>query len=126
MNTIKFEAWDSAYPLQAGTNAEKYAKTTALQEGEKVWHRPFQVKTIKEFDAWKKRFAWGATYTTSYIPGEDVNYAVRSKEKNDDSIIHFEYMTFYDRNGQLWKVIVFCCNCFIMNDAGQTVDKFSA
>ncbi len=125
MNTIKFESWDGAYPLHKGTDREQPAQSTALQEGEKIWHRPFQVETLKEYEEWKKRFAWGARHTTCYVPGDDPALCLRQKEKGDTSIVHFEYLTFFDKKGELWKVIIFCCNVYIMNEAGQTVDKFS-
>ena len=129
MYTIKFETWDCAYPLHKGTDGEQQAKSTALQEGEKVWHRPFQVANLAELKKWQKEHGWGAVHTTCYIPGKDPHEQltkIEQYEKHLNARIHFEYMTFFDKNGELWKVIIFCCNAYVMNEAGQTVDSISA
>lgn len=129
MYTLKFEAWDRAYPLNEGTKREQLARSIALKEGEKIWHRPVQVRSLAELEKWKDAHGWGARHTTCYIPGEDPEYSARMKEKGkipDRTVMHFEYMTFFDGKGELWKVIIFCCDCYIMNEAGQTVDSISA
>ena len=131
MYTIKFQTWDSVYPLHEGTNREQQAKSTALQEGEKIWHRRFQIRTLNEMTQWKHMHGWAAINTNCYIPGEDPESQLRKLLKMEidekhDPRIHFEYMTFFDNKGELWKVMIFCCNCYIMNETGQTVDSISA
>ncbi len=120
MNTIKFESRDSTYPLQKGTDRERHAKSIALYEGDRIWHRPFEVKNLEEFKKWKKDHGWGAQHVTSYVAGYD---PIDSKGEHP---IYFEYLTFYDTKGEFYKCIVFCCNVFIMNASGQTIDSFAA
>ena len=131
MNTIKFESWDSAYPLHKGTDREKHAKSVSIQEGSKIWHRPFEVNSLEDFEAWKQAHAWGAQHTTSHVPGLDPTEAIKElhsdgKVPEKGGGIYFEYMTFYDEKGEFCKCIVFCCNVYIMNAEGQTVDSFAA
>ena len=128
MYTIKFQTWDDAYPLHKGTDQQQQAKSIALQEGEKVWHRPFQISTLAEYEKWKEINGWGAQHTTCYIPGhdpEDQLTKMKDYKKELNARVHFEYMTFFDSKGELWKVIIFYCNCYVMNEAGQTVDTIS-
>ncbi len=127
MNTIKFESWDSAYPLHKGTDREKHAKSVSLKEGRDIWHRPYEVRNLEEFEEWLSRHAWGAQHVTSYIPGLDPMDTFKEiKDTKDENLIYFEYLTFYDTKGEFWKCIVFCCNVYIMNAEGQTVDSFAA
>jgi len=127
MNTIKFESWGSAYPLHKGTDREQQAKSISLIEGKDIWHRPFEVKTLEELEKWKHDHAWGAQHVTSHIPGIDPTDTLQeSKKEKGESPIYFEYLIFYDAKGEFHKCIVFCCNVFIMNAEGQTVDSFAA
>ena len=130
MNTIKFESWDSVYPLHEGTDREKHAKSIAIEEGTKIWHRPFEIMSLEAFEAWKQAHAWGAQHVISLVPGGDPYEAIvglhANKKVPEKGVgIYFEYMTFYNEKGEFFKCIIFCCNVFIMNTEGQTVDSFS-
>ena len=131
MNTIKFESWDGAYPLHKGTDRERHAKTVSLSEGKDIWHRPFEVNSLGEFEDWKQAHGWGGQHVTSLMPGMDPTEAIKELHSNkktpvEGGGIYFEYMTFYDSAGEFHKCIVFCCNVYIMNAEGQTVDSFAA
>ena len=127
MNTIKFESYDESYPLHEGTDRQKNAKSTSLKEGKDIWHRAFEIKTLEELQKWKHDHAWGAQHVTSLVPGIDPTDTLEEMKKNKgENSIYFEYMIFFDDKGELHKCIVFCCNCYIMNAEGQTVDSFAA
>ena len=131
MNTIKFQAWDKEYPLGKGADHERQAKTVSITEGCDIWHRPFEVKTMEEYADWKERFAFGRS-GMAQVPGEDPANALAEMRKDnkipeaEHSSIYFEYMTFFDDKGEFHKCVIFCCNCYIMNRDGQTVDSFAA
>ncbi len=131
MYTIKFESWDSAYPLRKGTDRQKDAKQISLTEGNNIWHRPFEISSLEELKEWKHAHAWGAQHVTSMIPGLDPTEAItdlRADKKTpaEGNSVYFEYLIFYDGKGELHKCMVFCCNVYIMNAEGQTVDSFAA
>ena len=128
MNTIKFESWDSVYPLHKGTNQECHAKQTSLMEAKNIWHRAFQINNTIEYKEWKEGVGWGAIHTSCQVVGECPDEALRrmEKAKNKNRSVHFEYLTFWDSDGELNKVILFCANAYIMNQDGQTVDSFAA
>lgn len=133
MNTIKFQAWDREMPLGVvvGDELPTYAKTISINEGRDIWHRPFEVRSLEEYANWKLKFAFGRS-GQAQVPGEDPGEAL-AKMRKDDKIpvaghdsVYFEYLTFYDSEGEFHKCVVFSCNCYIMNRDGQTVDSFSA
>lgn len=127
MLTIKFHSWDDSNPLHRGTPREKQAICTSLKEARDTWHRLYQVSSIDEFEEWKQKHGWGAAETSSMLPGYDPHGVLDEMKKNDDHTpVYFEYLTFYDEKDDFCKCIVYCCNVFIMNDSGQTIDSFSA
>jgi len=131
MNTIKFQSWDREYPLGAGRDHERQAKTTAISEGRDIWHRPFEVKSLEEYANWKERFAFGRS-GQAQVPGTDPAEALAEMRKDnkipaeDHNSIYFEYLTFYDSEGEFHKCVIFNCNVYIMNRDGQTVDSLAA
>lgn len=130
MNTIKFQSWDKEMPLGVSVDKERYAKTISITEGRDIWHRPFEVNTLEEYAEWKERFAFGRS-GAAQVPGEDPANALAEMRKDNKlpekgSSIYFEYLTYFDNEGEFHKCVVFCCNCYIMNRDGQTVDSFAA
>lgn len=128
MNTIKFQSWDEKYPIRERENS-KFAKTISISEGKDIWHRPFLVKTTKEYAEWLQRFAFGQGEIESHITGEDPALALAEMEKHDDvnhGSVYFEYLTYRNSENEFHKCVIYCCEVFIMNAEGQTVDSFAA
>ena len=128
MYTIKFQYCSNEDPIIHKYDGElgehTYAKVTSIMEGEEIWHRSFMVHKPEEFTKWRdENFDYTANvdlHVVSNDPAEAFNEDKMSQN------IYFELLTFYDREKRFHKCLVFCADCFIMNDAGQTVDNFNA
>ena len=122
MNTIKFQYYSDEFPLKEEKNSKKCARATSIFSGYDIWHRPFMVRTKEEFAKWQKEW-W------QYRSGVSLHYidrdpAVGLAEKPYEC--YFHYIIFRDERDELHRAIVFCAECFIMNEEGQTVDSFNA
>ena len=119
MNTIKFQY---RVPLDPNNEDGKYVPTVSLYEGFDIWHRPFLVNSKEEYAEWYIEYSESASNVTHHYIYKDPIVELN----RGDFKCYFHYLTFWDNERQFHKCIVFCAECFIMNDAGQTIDSFSA
>lgn len=119
MNTIKFQY---RVPLNPNNKTGGYTDVVSLYEGYNVWHRLFSVKSKEEYADWYKKIGGPASNVVHHY----INFDPVVKLNKEDYNCYFHYLTFWDNEGQLHKCIIFGVECFIMNDAGQTIDSFNA
>ncbi len=124
MNTIKFQEFSKEHPLHKGTDSETPALATSIFEGENIWHRPYQVSTMKEWEDFVRERRLNTGDSTVYFKGISPERALKDM-KGEPGSIYFQYMVFDGPNREHNRCVVFCCKCFIMNSQGQTVDKFT-
>ena len=130
MNTIKFQSTIRDY---IGEVTPHSPKSTSIYEGKGVYHRPFFVKNIEEYEKWSKEYAIFEAGIT-LMPGEDPLVALEkykqslyengktSTEEDQNYNLYFIYLTFWDSSGNFHKCILYKCDAYIMNDKGQTID----
>lgn len=125
MNTIKFQEFCKEDPLWKGTDRESQALATSILEGENIWHRSFQVNTLKEWRDFLTMHGLNTGEHRIHFKGIDPELTLNEMSDNQDiGSVYFQYIVFDDNKGEHNKCIAFCCNCFIMNSEGQTIDSF--
>ena len=122
MYTVKFQHF---VPLNPFTKDEKdkpvkHNPVTILQEGENIRHRPFLVKSLEEYNQWRKEFLPEAGNSWHHYVNNDP--ATQLAESPFDC--YFELLEL-EKDEKFHYFIVFCADCFIMNEAGQTIDSFN-
>ncbi len=128
MYTIKFQYYSDEDPIVHKRDGEPdegshSTQVTEIMEGDDIRHRPFMVHTPEEFAKWRdENFSYSSKvdlHVVAYDPAGAFN-----KDKASQNM-YFELLTFLNRYGRFQKCLVFCAECFIMSEAGQTVDSFN-
>ena len=125
MLTIKFVSrTEDSMIKEYNRDVPRCAVQTALYEGVEPWHREYTVQNVDEWEKWRERFLSGSQ---CYFPGGLPKESFVNVPKGEDpGIVYFQYLTFKDAAGEFHRAVVFQADCYIMNESGQTVDRFSA
>jgi len=120
MNTIKFQ---SREPLNPKDEDGKYVPVVSLYKGYDIWHRPFLAKNAEQYGELHKEYFSGASNVTYHYISKDPGEQLR---QGGDFDCYFHYLVFRDDKEEIHKCIIFCAECFIMNEQGQTIDSFNS
>ena len=125
MYTIKFQTQQPLNPFAEGddlANSEEHTPNVEIFEGDNVKHRAFLVNSKKEYEKWRNKWIPEAANVTTFLPGRNPETELSKK----DYKCYFELLSFTCKDDLYhYFAIVFCADCFIMNEAGQTVDSFN-
>lgn len=125
MYTIKFQSQEPLNPFAKGenlANTEEHTPNVEIHEGDNVRHRAFKVNSLKEYETWYKEYIPEASNVTMFLPGR----SPQTELSKQDYTCYFELLSFTDKDElHHYYGIVFCADCFIMNEAGQTIDSFN-
>ena len=133
MYTIKFQHYSDQNLIIHVNNddwigmsdiSSSQAEVTSIMEGDEIWHRPFIVHSAKNFDDWRGENFNYSPSVDLHIVNNDPAGAFNKDKANHH--VYFELLTFYNREIRFHKCLFFCADCFIMNEAGHTVDNFNA
>lgn len=126
MNTIKFQSSEKRNLYLEDENQE-YVPAVNLYEAftdqsHGIFHRPFMLNSRKEWDKWCKEHLMECSNTVVHFPGKHPGDELNKQDFN----CYFHFLTFWDKSGNFHRCVIFCAECFIMNEAGQTTDSFNA
>lgn len=125
MYTIKFQSLEPLNPFveeENLANSEEHTPNVKIYEGDNVHHRAFKVNSLKEYLKWYKNWIPEAKNVTVFLAGRSPE-AELSKQNFS---CYFQLLSFTDKENLDYSyAIVFCTECFIMNEVGQTVDSFN-
>ena len=123
MMTIKFQHQKPLDPFISDEPKKpvRHVPVTNLEKcDESIRHEPFIVKSIEEYNKWRKDFLpKGENCFIRYVNNDPATQLSEEPFNCYFELLHFE------RNGEFYYFIVFCAECWIMNEAGQTVDSFN-
>ncbi len=125
MYTIKFQTQEPLNPFAEGknlANSEEHTPNVKIYEGDNVHHRAFKVNSLKEYLEWYKKWIPEASNITTFLSGR----SPETELSKQDHSCYFQLLSFTGKDNLDYSyVIVFCTECFIMNEAGQTIDSFN-
>ena len=126
MQTIKFQTTEPENPYNKD-EGQKFVDVVTLYEAvndssQGIFHRPFVLRNKKEWDEWRKEHLMESCNTIVHFPGGHPGGELEKQDFN----CYFHFLTFWDESGNFHRCVVFCAECFIMNEAGQTIDSFNA
>lgn len=126
MMTIKFETrTEESMIKEYNRETPRCAVEIGLLEALNPWHREYTVRSMEEWQKWCDRYLSGSSHF--HLPGTSPETVFSQVPKDEDPpIVYFQFLTFKDMEGNFHRAVIHQATCYIMNESGQTVDRFAA